>query len=298
MSQNFFVLTKMENDIVYRLSLDNSLQTQLVELFNEQYANFKAKYVTETEIDFTKNWSESLAIEQSFIVDKFEDINGIAKSTTQPNAYEILELDDITKIKAIYTGIEKNNQIIILIQSFNRNRAITKKKFAIFKTAETFDRLKEDVIVLDTKLAGTLTVNKDNPNIGKLKFHSFAKIRQLFDMSEHYKEASEEQLQSFLNHSFFDITNSLTFEKVNTDWVKKRVGVILQDNLLQNISIEKIAEAAKRRNIEINLNNGKIALPDDKTEFKNFLKLLTEDYFDGDFSGNTYSANSKIKVHK
>jgi hypothetical protein len=300
MVKNFFVITKSETNIIYKLDIDDTLQSQLSDLFENQHKVFNESYPLTDEIDFTKNWNATLNKDQSFIIEKFEDMEGIYKSITEPQSYDSFDLNEteIKGIKGIYTGIDNGNEIAIWIQCFNSSRIITRKKLALFTSKTTFNKMEEEIIVLDSKLAGTFIINKSDKNIGKLKFHSFHEIRQLFDMSEYYKLASEEQIKIFLDNGLFD-SKEVDFDNVNKDFFKRKIGVILQDKLLEHCSVESILSTARKRNIELEkTDSNRIKLPKDKVEFKAFVRLLSEDFYDGDFSKNSYSANSKIKVTK
>ena len=264
----------------------------MFDMFAEQHGTFMKKYPIV--IDFQENWSATLVEEQCFKIDNFIEINKIASAIHEPIGYQAI--NGIDEIKAIFTGIKDGESITIFIQEFNRRRAINRSKYAILFSKDSFTKLDNNVIILDSKIVGIFKTTIKDPSRGELRFTNFAAISRIFDTSDYYTEATDEQIQSFLGHKLFD--SKITIDKISLA-ARKKIGFIMKSGILDRRNYDEIRVIAHETfKMKIETNNEKIIIPEDVVEFRKFLKFLAEDYYNGYLSDNTYYSNSKILVPK
>ena len=72
------------------------------------------------------------------------------------------------------------------------------KKFTLIHSGNTFTKLSEPGIIINDRI-DALFIDKDN----KLIFNSYNNAKRLFDLSEYYKEATDEDLKNFAKDELF-----------------------------------------------------------------------------------------------
>lgn len=290
--QNFFALTKTENNLeIKRIRVNQDLQSELVQLFENQIFRFDEG--VDTEVDFNGDWkpdaNEVLIIEgineASMLVDAI-NANG--------SSFPDLNLTNFNNepIKAIFTGVKSGNITKVYIQKFSSRQALSLNKLPIIKmqTGNTFVKSSDDIFTVDNKLVAIIENNKT-------KFKSFHNLRMVFDLSHFYQEATDDDLQELSQHNSLEVGNlNLFIEQADTQ-VRKMVHTISQTCVLDNYSVVDIQTAAQGfPSVPIVISNGKIQLPGDKKSLKEVLHFLLEDIYKGALSGSSYLTNSKRSI--
>ena len=145
-------------------------------------------------------------------------------------------------------------------------------------------------MTLDTKLAATLH--------GKvLRFFSFHIVRQIFDLSEYYIEATDADLEAFASMETVLAVDKAHFKEVADTWIRRKVSLITQSQILQKVPLDDIKKAAAMFGISLSTSfvNGVevIALPPDKSEIKKVMRFLDEDYYQSILLRQNYISNSR-----
>jgi len=192
----------------------------------------------------------------------------------------------LESIKAIFSGYAKNNIVKVLIQAFDRKRIISTKGFSIFHSGSTFTKFDGSGLTLDNKLTAILDGNI-------LKFGMFHYVRQFFDMSGYYKEATNQDVEDFCHHLALTVENESEFLKIADSWIRRKIGLIQQSGILEKYSPTQIAEVAKLFHIDLNISNQKIVLPIVRQDLKRVLRFLDEDYYEAPLTTTKYLSNSK-----
>lgn len=158
------------------------------------------------------------------------------------------------------------------------------------QVGNTFVKTTDEIFTIDNKLVAIIENNKT-------KFKSFHNLRMVFDLSNFYQEATDDDLQELSQHNSLEISNlSLFIEQADTQ-VRKMVHTISQTGVLDDYSVNDIQTAAQGfPNVPITVSNGKILLPDDKKLLKEVLHFLLEDIYKGALSGSSYISNSKRTI--
>ena len=192
------------------------------------------------------------------------------------------------KTKAVFTGYVDNSGITrILVQKFDKRKIISTKGLSLFFDSNTFKKLEGDGLTLDNRLTGVVKENT-------LYFPSFYFIKQIFDMSEHYVEATNQDIDQFAKLKSVSFEN-LEELKANADsWIRRKLALIYHSKILETVSLNDIKKVAKEFNIRIETNSNKqILFVSNKKLLKPLLKFLDEEYYLSPLTHGRYETNSR-----
>ena len=288
--QNFFAFIKDDSGScqIKRVRVNNPLQTELIQIFEDQRVFFEQG--VDTEVDFNGDWKPD---ENEVLT-----IDDISESTLMTNAinanassFSDVNISNFASepIKAIFTGISTNGQTKVFVQKFSSRQALSLNQLPLIKmqTGNTFVKTTDDIFTIDNKLVAIIEGNKT-------KFKSFHNARMVFDLSGFYKEATDEDLTQMSQHASLEIADLTSFIAEADTQVRKMAHSIESSGVLDSYTVTQISTAAANfPDIPVVVNNGKITLPSDKKELKEVLHFLLEDIYKGPLSGSDYLTNSK-----
>lgn len=281
---NLFALTGDPSARIVRFPLTQELQEEIKEVFEQQHRAFTADIVETIEFDgrYKPDQGELLVIKN------FVDVDGLAVAVRNPLAIELFDpgVHSLELIKAFFAGSsDGSNQV--LVQLFERRRLIATKNVAIFFTGNTFQRMSDAGLTLDNKLLAILDGND-------LKFQSFHFVRRVFDVEDHFKEATSAEVKAFANHERLAAEDPAAFEANANALVRRKIALILQSGVLDRFTPEQIVATAQSFKVEIKTTaDGKIELPTNATELRRLLRFLDEDYYESSLSQTHFVSNSK-----
>ena len=175
----------------------------------------------------------------------------------------------------------------MLIQLFEQRRLIATKTVAIFFSGNTFERMGETGLTLDTKLLAVLD-GKD------LKFQSFHFLRRVFEVDDYFKEATAAEVKLFAVHPMLVTADAAAFEAAASSTVRRKIALILQSGVLDKHPVATIVATAKPFKVNIQITpEGKIVLPASASELRKLLRFLDEDYYESPLTQTQYVSNSK-----
>ncbi|MFM0360442.1 Kiwa anti-phage protein KwaB-like domain-containing protein [Paraburkholderia sediminicola] len=281
---NLFALTSSPGARIVRFPLTQELQDEIKTVFEEQHKAFTADIVETVEFDgrYRPDQGELLVIKN------FADVDGLATAVKNPLAVELFDPNahSLETVKAFFTGNPDGGEQV-LIQVFERRRLIATKNVAIFFSGNTFQRMSDAGLTLDNKLLAILDGND-------LKFQSFHYVRRVFDVEDHFKEATSAEVKAFANHDKLAAEDPAAFEAGANSLVRRKIALILQSGVLDNFTAEQIVATAQSFKLEIKTTKGgKIALPSNGTELRRLLRFLDEDYYESPLSQTHFVSNSK-----
>ncbi len=288
--QNFFALIKDDSGScqIKRVRVNQPLQTELIQIFEDQRVLFERG--VDTEVVFNGDWKPDL--------NEVLTIDDIAESVIMNNAINAnaSSFSDVVisnfsnePIKAIFTGITINSQTKVFVQKFSSRQALSLNQLPLIKmqTGNTFVKTTDDIFTIDNKLVAIIEDSKT-------KFKSFHNARMVFDLSEFYKEATDDDLTQMSQHASLEIADLTSFVAEADSQVRKMAHSIEKSGVLDNYTVNQICTAAANfPDIPVVVNNGKITLPSDKKDLKEVLHFLLEDIYKGPLSGSDYLTNSK-----
>jgi len=287
--QNFFALIKVDENIeIKHISVNQSLQTELIQIFENQRIAFEQG--VDTEVVFNGDWKpdENEVLTINDVSEAEILINAVNANTSSFSKLQISNFLD-EPIKGIFTGIKVGNTTKVFIQKFSSRQALSLSQMPIIKmqTGNTFVKTSEDIFTIDNKLVAVIENNKT-------RFKSFHNLRMVFDLSGFYQEATNDDLDEFSEHDSLEVADVNAFIDNSDTPIRKMIHTIIRTEVLENYSVSEIETASTGfPNLALSVNNGKLVLPEDKKELKAVLHFLLEDIYKGALSGSSYLSNSK-----
>lgn len=282
---NLFALTNIPGSRVVRFPLTQELQEEIHATFEEQHATFAAGIEEVVPFDgrYMPEEGELLSIAD------FDDVDGLQDAVANPLGIEPFDpqVHSLDAVKALFTGTQANGTTRVLIQLFESRRLISNKGIAIFFSGDTFRRMSDAGLTLDTKLLAVLENNT-------LKFQSFHFLRRVFEVGDYFNEATNEEVTAFATHEKLFTPDVNAFLQSASSLVRKKIALIRQSGVLDNFTSAQIVAAAQSFNLAIQTDaQGRIILPSSKTELRRLLRFLDEDYYESPLSQTHYVSNSK-----
>ncbi len=201
-----------------------------------------------------------------------------------------------TQIKGIFAGHidPATGDVVLQVQAFNKSRLLAKNLTILF-TSNTYQRLADPGLTLDSKLAGVFRG-------GALCFRSYAAINPIIDISNYFTEASDKDIEQILQHDALLVDNIELIVTLTDSVIRKRYSAILASKVLDVVTPRKIVSKAKAYGFKLSTKKvqGKDALvfPTTKAEIKELLTFLNEGFYKGELTGELFRANSKRPIAK
>lgn len=286
---NLFALTNDPANRIVRFKLTEEVQEELSRLLLDQDGTFDA--VMEREIEFDGKYKPDQG--EALFIQNYDDIDNLENSIKNPLVVEeITPSNDIFRsIKALFSGYEiEDGAVKVLIQYFDKRKIISTNGLSIFHSGDVYKKIEGLGISMDTKLSATLID-------GRLKFFSFHLLRQIFDLTQYYKEATNDDITEFSRLENIQVTDSDYLLAISDSWVRRKISLIQQSEILSTVPINQMKAVALEFNIpfetvtenEVEM----IKLPDQKADLKMLLRFLDEDYYRSPLSNTNFVTNSK-----
>jgi hypothetical protein len=288
MTQNLFAACRYNGSLVVRrVRLDATVQSAVAALFASQESAFRSG--VDTEVDFNGTWNpennEMLTIDIPTEAEIFED-------AINANATSIQDIDTSNfadeGICALFTGTSLNGLTKVLIQRFT-SMQVLQKKWALLQTGNAFRQLTEPAFSLDTSLTCIIEGSK-------IKFKSQHKLRSIIDMQDIYKEATDQEVRGFSSHTSLEVSDVDAFLGLADQTTRKLISAISKSDTLNEYSVTDIEAAANRVGVTINVQNGKIVMPNTRADVKNLLRFLDDSLYEAALTRKRYITNSKRTV--
>lgn len=285
---NLFALTNDPAKRIVKFNLSNPVQTDLTRYIKDQEAVFDE---AEQEIEFDGKYKPDPG--EVLHIDNYDDIDDLKSAIENPLGVDEVEPTEefFNEIKALFTGyINLAGHIKILLQNFDRRKIISTNGLSIFHSANVYKKIEGIGLTVDYKLAATLEE-------GHLKFFSFHAARQIFDLSEYYKVATDDDVKDFAALDTIKTTSTEHLLELSDSWVRRKISLIQQSGILQNVPLNEMKAVAIEFNIPFNtIIEGvteAIVVPNNKSDLKKLLRFLDEDYYKSPLSKTNFITNSK-----
>lgn len=207
-------------DELYRLEVDADTQKEICLSFDSAVDDLISE---KTKISFDGSYKphndEFLAIENFRLSDAIKD--AIRDPLGVP-AYK-KENDEFYEIKAIFVGkrieTEDTERFQVAFQRFRKEQYITTNWVNLFFTRDTFRREKNFGISISDTADCYYTE-------GELQFSSFYFARQIFDLSEYYRSATDQEVQSFTTSDKLSFEDTEAFKNTANTWIRRKIAMI------------------------------------------------------------------------
>lgn len=241
------------------------------------------------------NGSYKPGTDEMFVIPDFNFNRMIIEAIEKPLgiAAFIPKKETLPKIKAIFMGnyskVDGQEKYNIAFQRFRKEQYITRVGINLFHDADSFVQEKRFGICI-TDTLDCIIVN------GELRFNSFYYARQVFDLSNYYRQATDADVDSFINNEKICVENANVFKDNADSMVRRKIALITDSEIFTKFSAKQIIKKASYFGLKIPITNDKITFPSDKKALKNVLKFLDEEIYKGIFSEEILQTNSKRKA--
>ena len=238
---------------------------------------------------YRPNDDEFLCVENFRLADEIKDAIRNPLGVTAFQQYD----NAFPEIKAIFVGerieTEAGEHFNIAFQRFRKEQYISTKGFNLFFVNNTFSCKKEFGISIAESIDCFYT-NEE------LQFISFFFVRQIFDLGEYYRSATDGEVTAFATNTHLQIDNAELFKNMADTWIRRKIALLNDSKVLENFPPNEIAKRAAQVGVSIIVRDDKIVVPNEKPEIKVLLGFLDEEAYKGPFSQKTFLANSKRQV--
>jgi len=273
---------------VLRISLSRALQKGLVQSFKEQYARFEDADTESVDFDGDFKADES----EIFVVKGFDLHGDIRAALADPMSCALLNQATLgdDRIIGLMLGRSAKNSPEVYFQVFQRTQLITRERFSLFLSGDTFQRLKDPLLTLGENL---VAVYRDN----SLRFRSYVMLRRVLAVADLFRESTDKELEDFFSESCFDASQLGDLRQTSDQLIRRKVLILQQTGFLSDIDPKRVKKIGKRIDIPVSVAKGKIVLPGSKKELKELIRLLADDYLESMYdTARCYQTNSKRRV--
>lgn len=276
---------------VCKLELANDAQNEICRFFSNatgEMSSGKAKIQFDGRYNPREN--EYFAVENFQLCDEIKD--AICNPAIIPAYTE--EKEGFPNIKAIFVGeheeLGEDDRYTVAFQCFRKEQYLSTAKWLnIFFDNDTFVKEKRFGITISNSVDCFFEATE-------LKFISYYFARQIFNLGDYYRTATDREVLNFTGSGKLSIEDAEAFQGAATSWMRRIIAQINDSGVLENYPAEKIKTLAKWEGIDITVENNRVVLPTGKEALKAILGFLAEEAYRGPFSRNTYIANSKRKI--
>jgi len=286
-----FAYTRDPGNRIVRFAVNSDVQASMTMYLTAQVEAFGTDC---EEVPFDGNYKPEQG--EMLVIEEFEDLDSLATVVAAPLDVPVADPSnlDFDQIRALFFGKkEEDGSWTVYLQSFDRRRVISSAGFSIFHSRDIYKRIEGAGLTLDNKLAAKLCS-------AKLSFFSFFHIRQIFDMSSYYQEATDNDIKQFAKLKELHVENLDELMAASDSWVRRKVWLVMQSNILGKVPSNDIKAIAAEFSISIEYVNQdgseKIKLPSDRKSLKTLLRFLDEDYYRSPLSQTNFLTNSKRAV--
>lgn len=117
--------------------------------------------------------------------------------------------------------------------------------------------------------------------------------KQIFDLTDYYKEATNPEIVTFLSLPILRVNSQAVTADVMNTWERRKIASIMSQKILEEHPIEELQGAAEELDYELPTEDGKLIMPDDRKGRRELLSFLDEDVYRGMLTGSVYETNSK-----
>ena len=288
---NLFAYTRDPANRIVRFAFDQAVQTAMTAFLNQQVVSFD---VDCEEVEFDGKYKPDDG--EMLVINEFDDLDNLAHPIEAPLDIAVADPTNFSfdSIRALFFGkVEADGSVSVYLQSFDRRRVISDTGFSIFHARGVYKKIEGTGLTLDTKVAAKL-------NGSKLKFFSFFHVRQIFDMTSYYQEATDADIREFAKLEQVTVQNLDGLIAASDSWVRRKLWLIRESRILERVPPNDIKAIAAEFNIPVVYEHvdgeEKLKMPEEKKALKSLLRFLDEDYYKSPLSKTNFVTNSKRAV--
>lgn len=269
---NFFAI--LTDETVRKINLTQNITQSIADVFI-----LNSKQILDTDTD-------EILFDGNYKVDEGEVLyvnlilpDNVIEAATNSIGIPVLNLNT-ESVKALF-WYESGTYYF---QNFDKRKLLNNKNVITYDN-QTYSKLENNAFIVENVVNAIY-------NDEKFYFTSYANANRIFSLTDFYEEASNEKIDDFATNDKVDF--DLDWLKINANSIiRKQITLLQKSRTLENSDTNKIKNSAKKFKLTIDLEDGKIKFPNDKTQLKNLLTFLNEQYYIGLITGNKYKTNSK-----
>lgn len=275
---------------ILHLEVDKETQQTICQTFAAAVTNLiEGKTRIPFDGGYKPNKDEFLSIEGFVLPDEIKEA---LRNPMGVTAYQ-KEEEGFPEIKAVFVGTYSRSngteKFQVAFQKFRKEQYISIRGINLYFAKNTFRRERHFGINISDRIDCCYTE-------GELQFSSFFFARQVFDLTQFYRAALDPEVDEFTSHELLSVENPQIFKNMANTWIRRKIAMINDSGVLRKYSAAQIKKIAKSAGIEIEVEDQKLVIPNDKEQLKIVLGFLDEEVYKGPFSKVTLLANSKRRV--
>lgn len=274
-----------------RLPLRQAIQHALSETFEQAAArllNEDLERVRFGQVAYTPERGEEV-----WIIDPYEMPPSTAEALNNPRVLPPLSRAEVSdlRVKGVAACINQRNAAPwMALQALDRRQIIRARGLSIILDGDVFRQIEEPGLQLSDQVHVVL-------KNGVALFDQDRIARRLIDVSQYYREATDDDVDAFVASTAFVFESEDGFRQQADEWVRKRIALISDTGVLERCTPRQIREKAATYGIDVRIERAnrreQVVLPAQKRAMKELLKFLGEDIFSGPLTDIQYVSNSK-----
>lgn len=280
------VFAWLKNDSIFRIKLTSDAQAVLSELLTMAANKFK-QYTYVEYNDYKVEEEEAYSIEQ------FWNLPSTIQETLIPVNAETIDNAEVemNDIKAFIFPYKMNEEQYFAFQAPRKETKTLRSGLKLFHDIDTYKIDNRNIITITGDI-DCIAVN------GALRFHSEYFARQIFPLSDYYREATDEDVSAFITSLDLSFEDGESFATMSQDRIMRtKIAALLDRGFFTRFSADDIQQKARSVIPSINcIRDGKIYFPNNKASCKRLLKLFCDEIYQGIFSSEVFETNSKRKI--
>lgn len=170
----------------------------------------------------------------------------------------------------------------LLLQSFSLSQRLS-RKMALISNNNIFDKIDTSAFTLSNHLDSIV----EN---GLIKFKLYNTAKRIFDLSSHYREATDAEIRLFTQSEVLSGDADYLIS-VSTQPLRKLISSVQSSGVLARETAESIRRKAAGL-VPVEVRDAKVVLPRSKSELKDLLAFLDHKIYRSPVDDDPYGTNS------
>lgn len=227
---------------------------------------------------------------QVLVISPFSGAAALLTALQNPLALPLLDSGDMNSVVGLAARLPGDDDVTIL-QCFDGRQVLAKTGVGVLFLRNVLERLRDSGFVIRDAIDGIIVAPEP-----VLQFRQLSAMRRLFDMNDHYREATAGDLAHFAGLPEVIIDADVLAAVADT-WIRRKIAFVVDTGMLAQRTAEELVEHAAQFGLVLAsaIKGGRecIVLPRDRKGMKRVLRFLDDDYLKSEATGRQYVANSK-----
>lgn len=199
--------------------------------------------------------------------------------------YRVFEMEDV---RSFVFPMLINNTHFYAFQAPRKETKALRGGLKLFYDVDTF--------ILDARSVLTITGDIDClVHADVAVFHSSFYVKRIFSLVDYYREATEENINTFTQLDTVGFERVDMFIEMASDQImRRRIALLLDQDFFTQQTPDEIQEKARKIEPEIEIiANDRVHFPNNKAQCKHLLKMFCDEVYRGTFTNAVFETNSK-----